>query len=175
MTESRGLPAAAPDSGALAVFKNRSFLFLWLAQAFTQIGGNMVIFGLTIIIAGSTNSTTAVSALILTFLVPAVLFSALAGVFIDRLDKRLVLIVTNVLRGAAFVAIFFVGDNLAALYLLGPITIRTFTLALLIGVISGTYSSIFNASQLLVSWYEWDANRKSRPAGTGKTVKPLSR
>ena len=65
--------------------------------------------------------------------------------------------------------------TLSALYLLGPITIRTFTLALLIGVISGTYSSIFNASQLLVSWYEWDANRKSRAAGTGKTVKPLSR
>jgi preprotein translocase subunit SecF len=65
--------------------------------------------------------------------------------------------------------------TLAALYLLGPITIRTFTLALLIGVVSGTYSSIFNASQLLVSWYEWDASRKSRPASTGKTVKPLSR
>jgi preprotein translocase subunit SecF len=65
--------------------------------------------------------------------------------------------------------------TLAALYLLGPITIRTFTLALLIGVISGTYSSIFNASQLLVSWYEWDANRKARPAGTGRAVKPLSR
>ncbi|HET9541293.1 MAG TPA: protein translocase subunit SecF, partial [Candidatus Limnocylindria bacterium] len=65
--------------------------------------------------------------------------------------------------------------TLSALYLLGPITIRTFTLALLIGVISGTYSSIFNASQLLVSWYEWDANRKSRAVGTGKTVKPLSR
>ena len=63
----------------------------------------MVIFGLTVIIAESTNSTTAVSALILTFLVPAVLFSALAGVFVDRLDRRLVLIVTNVLRGVAFV------------------------------------------------------------------------
>ena len=63
----------------------------------------MVIFGLTIIIAESTNSTTAVSALILTFLVPAVLFSALAGVFVDRLDRRMVLIVTNVLRGLAFV------------------------------------------------------------------------
>ena len=40
-------------AGALDVFKNRPFLFLWLAQAFTQIGGNMVIFGLTVIIAGS--------------------------------------------------------------------------------------------------------------------------
>jgi preprotein translocase subunit SecF len=65
--------------------------------------------------------------------------------------------------------------TLSALYLLGPISIRTFTLALLIGVISGTYSSIFNASQLLVSWYEWDAARKARPAGSGRTVKPLSR
>ena len=53
----------------------------------------MVIFGLTVIIAKSTGSTTAVSALILTFLLPAVLFSALAGVFVDRLDRRLVLIV----------------------------------------------------------------------------------
>ena len=66
----------------------------------------MVIFGLTIIIAESTNSTAAVSALILTFLVPAVLFSALAGVFVDRLDRRLVLIVTNVLRGVAFVGVW---------------------------------------------------------------------
>lgn len=52
--------------------------------------------------------------------------------------------------------------TLSALLLLGPATIRTFTLALLIGVISGTYSSIFNASQLLAAWYEWDAARKAR-------------
>jgi preprotein translocase subunit SecF len=64
--------------------------------------------------------------------------------------------------------------TLTALLLLGPISIRTFTLALLIGVVSGTYSSIFNASQLLVAWYEWDASRKARPAGT-RAVKPLSR
>jgi len=54
--------------------------------------------------------------------------------------------------------------TLAALLLLGPPTIRTFTLALLIGVISGTYSSIFNASQLLVAWYDWDAGRKAKAA-----------
>ena len=64
--------------------------------------------------------------------------------------------------------------TLAALLLLGPATIQTFTLALLIGVVSGTYSSIFNASQLLVAWYEWDAARKSR-ARAGRPVRPLSR
>ena len=42
--------------------------------------------------------------------------------------------------------------TLSALTLFGGTTIRTFTLALLIGIFSGTYSSIFNASMLLVIW-----------------------
>ena len=77
------LDPAGPDepdeSSVLAVFRNRPFLLLWLSQAFTQIGGNMVIYGLTVIILESTRSNTAVSILILTFLGPAVLFSAVAG------------------------------------------------------------------------------------------------
>ena len=52
--------------------------------------------------------------------------------------------------------------TLAALLILGPATIQTFTLALLLGIVSGTYSSIFNASQLLVAWHEWDAARRAR-------------
>ena len=57
-----------------------------------------------------------------------------------------------------------VAVTLGALLLLGPATIRTFALALLLGVISGTYSSIFNASQLLVTWHEWSLRRRARQA-----------
>lgn len=42
--------------------------------------------------------------------------------------------------------------TLLALLLFGGSTTREFVLALLVGVVAGTYSSIFNASQLLVSW-----------------------
>jgi preprotein translocase subunit SecF len=56
--------------------------------------------------------------------------------------------------------------TLSALLLLGPATIQTFTLALLIGIISGTYSSIFNASQILVAWDGWAARRKARRVPT---------
>jgi preprotein translocase subunit SecF len=42
--------------------------------------------------------------------------------------------------------------TLLALVLFGGATTRTFVLALLIGIVVGTYSSIFNASQLLVAW-----------------------
>ena len=106
-----------PQDGGLAVFRNRSFLRLWLSQAATQIGGNMVLFGLTVIVSES-QSNTAVSLLILSFLVPAVLFSAVAGVYVDRIDRRLVLIMTNVLRGFAVAALFFVGDNFALILIL---------------------------------------------------------
>ncbi len=44
---------------------------------------------------------------------------------------------------------------LLALFLFGGSTIRGFVLALLIGIFSGTYSSIFNASPLLVVWRRW--------------------
>jgi len=104
------LPPSAAE-GALAVFRNASFLRLWLSQASTQIGGNMVLFGLTVIVRESTTLNTAVSLLILSFLVPAVAFSAVAGVFVDRVDRRLVLIWTNVLRGIAMIALYLVGVN----------------------------------------------------------------
>jgi preprotein translocase subunit SecF len=44
--------------------------------------------------------------------------------------------------------------TLSCLYFLGGVTTRDFVLAMLIGIISGTYSSIFNASCLLVLWRE---------------------
>jgi MFS family permease len=116
------------EPGGLTVLRNRPFLLLWLAQLSTQVGGNMVIYGLTIIITSAYASATAVSALLLCFLVPAIVFSALAGVFVDRVDKRLMLIITNVLRGLAFLGIVFVGNNLLGLYLLmiAVATITTF-------------------------------------------------
>ncbi|OGD56588.1 protein-export membrane protein SecF [Candidatus Berkelbacteria bacterium RBG_13_40_8] len=51
---------------------------------------------------------------------------------------------------------------LAALYFLGGQTLHHFVLALLIGIAIGTYSSIFNASPLLVTWQGWSARHMNR-------------
>jgi preprotein translocase subunit SecF len=48
---------------------------------------------------------------------------------------------------------------LVALILLGGDTVREFLVIMLIGLVSGTYSSIFVASMLLVSWEEGDVPR----------------
>jgi preprotein translocase subunit SecF len=45
-----------------------------------------------------------------------------------------------------------VAISLAALYVLGPASTKDFALTLLIGIVAGTYSSIFVATPLLVAW-----------------------
>jgi MFS family permease len=111
-------PGEPGGTGVAAVLANRPFLLLWLSQAATQIGGNMVLYGLTVIVVSTTDSNSAVSALILSFLVPAVVFSAVAGVYVDRIDRRLILVATNVIRAVAFIVVFFAGDFLPAILLL---------------------------------------------------------
>jgi preprotein translocase SecF subunit len=51
--------------------------------------------------------------------------------------------------------------TLTALLLFAGASIHYFVLALLIGIISGTYSSIFNASPLLVVWQLWEDRRRA--------------
>ncbi|MFN8621763.1 MAG: protein translocase subunit SecF [Chloroflexota bacterium] len=65
--------------------------------------------------------------------------------------------------------------TLTALFLLGGEAIHAFVLALLIGIISGTYSSIFNASPLLVDWHLWDERRKAKQVTTKTPARAASR
>ncbi len=44
---------------------------------------------------------------------------------------------------------------LLSVYLFGGTSTKDFVLAMMVGIIVGTYSSIFIASPLLVSWYQW--------------------
>jgi preprotein translocase subunit SecF len=55
--------------------------------------------------------------------------------------------------------------TLLALLLIGGPTIRNFVLVLLIGIVSGTYSSIAIASQLLVVWENGTFSRLAERIG----------
>ena len=64
--------------------------------------------------------------------------------------------------GRSITTSFTVVLTLLALLLFGGSATTYFVLALLIGIISGTYSSIFNAAPLLVVWQEWEDRRRGR-------------
>lgn len=58
--------------------------------------------------------------------------------------------------------------TLLALYLFGGQSTKWFILALLIGIVSGTYSSVFNASPLLVTWQNMKAKKATKTHKPGK-------
>src|SRR6266550_5687112 len=89
-----------PAGSFRRVLKNRSFLLLWLAQLLSQIVFNAANYGVIATVTAVTHSTVMVGFAIVSFTLPAVPFSLLAGVYVDYLNKRLVLWVSNALRAA---------------------------------------------------------------------------
>lgn len=101
------------------VLRNRPFLALWLAQVLSQIADNLLYFTLIVLVYKQTGSNAAVSGLVLAFTIPALTFGLLAGVLVDRTDKRLVLLLSNVGRAAISILFVIFLNNLASIYVLG--------------------------------------------------------
>jgi preprotein translocase subunit SecF len=59
--------------------------------------------------------------------------------------------------------------TLLAIILFGGETIKWFAIILMIGIVSGTYSSIFNASQVLYAWTAGDFGRLFRRVFRSRT------
>ena len=91
-------------TGFWPVLQNRNFLTLWGGQVFSQLADKVYLVLMIAIIAsqydvpGQTISGW-VSAVMIAFTIPAVLFGSLAGVYVDRWLKQPVLVLTNILRG----------------------------------------------------------------------------
>lgn len=105
-------PSATGDlSDAGTVFRNRPFVFLWSAQTLSQLASNMVLAALMATVHATTKSDTAVAVLLLTFLVPAVLFSTLGGVLVERSNAKTIMLATNVIRAVGIIAFIFVAPD----------------------------------------------------------------
>lgn len=109
-------PESAPLPGT--IFRNRSFLLLWVAQVLSQLASNMVLAGLMATVVQATGLVSANAVLILTFLVPAVAFSAIAGVLVERSDARLIMLAANLLRAGGIVLFLLVGSNVGLIYVI---------------------------------------------------------
>ncbi len=102
----------------VSILRDPAFRRLWFIQAATQVGGNMALYALTILVFDVTRSNAAVSALVMSFLVPPVLLSAAAGVLVDRLQVRGAMIGPNIARTLLTLGLALAGANIAVLLLL---------------------------------------------------------
>lgn len=102
----------------VAVFKIRPFSLLMISEFFSQLAFNMQHFVLIFVIYELTRSNTAVSGVILSFTIPALLFSFITGVYVDRWNKKRVLFTTNLLRGLFLIPFFFADLHIGLIYTL---------------------------------------------------------
>jgi MFS family permease len=91
----------AHNEGFSTLLKKKNFLLIWLAQLISMTIFYASNYALLVLIEEVTGSTTLVGLAIICFSLPAVLFGAPAGVYVDRMDKRLVLWGSNLLRALA--------------------------------------------------------------------------
>jgi len=104
-----------------AALWEKSFLYLWIGEIFTQIPTHLFNFFLILYVFKLTHSNTAVSGIVLSFTVPAIIFGSVAGVYVDRWNKKTVLIVSNILRAILMILLIFFVHNLFIIYVVSLI------------------------------------------------------
>ncbi|MBU1075023.1 MFS transporter, partial [Patescibacteria group bacterium] len=101
--------------GSFGLLSNRNFVKLWLAQSFSQPAGHMLNFVLVLKIFEITESNFIVSLLVALITIPPILFSSMAGVLADSLNRKFIMIISNLLRGVVVLGLIFFGDSYHAI------------------------------------------------------------
>ena len=99
---------------------NRNYRFTWMGQVVSEIGdhfNNIAVFSLVL---RNTHSGLAVSGVMLSRAIPAVLAGPIAGVLLDRLDRKKVMIASDLIRCVVALGFIFTvdGDPKSSLWLL---------------------------------------------------------
>jgi len=82
-----------------AIFRKRDFSLMWTAQLVSTIGEALTDLAAAILIFRITQSAFAVGAVLMVTAIPTLVFGLFAGVFVDRYDKKRILLLSNLLRG----------------------------------------------------------------------------
>ncbi len=80
---------------------NKNFSKLWLANAISTLGDGALLAAGPLLVASLTDNPVLISGAVFVQLAPWLLFSFITGVYVDRFDKRKILMIANILRAVA--------------------------------------------------------------------------
>jgi DHA3 family macrolide efflux protein-like MFS transporter len=108
---------AAVRVSPTAVFRKRDFVLMWVAQLVSTAGSSLTDLAAGIYVYQQTNSAFLVGVTLMATAVPSLVVGLIAGVFVDRYDRRSVMIASN-LGQAVVVAIipFLIGVDVSLLF-----------------------------------------------------------
>ncbi|HEX5165084.1 MAG TPA: MFS transporter [Thermomicrobiales bacterium] len=104
-----------------AILRNRDFGLLWLAGLISLAGTRAFIIALPIHVYRLTDSTLATAGAFAASFLPGILFGSLAGVFVDRWDRKTTMVVSNVVQALLLLPILAAPDSLTLLYTIAAV------------------------------------------------------
>jgi MFS family permease len=105
--------------GFARMLRNRNFSLLWFGQIVSQFGdqlNQMALVALIYMLGAGRASGIAFSKLMFVGGLPALLFGPIAGVYVDRWNRRKILIASDVLRGVLVLSIPFLSGAMSSVY-----------------------------------------------------------
>lgn len=99
----------------------RDYRYLWFAQILSDFGDNLTFLTLLILIQRLTGSTVALAGLMVAITLPTLVFGTLAGVYVDRIDRKKAMLVSDLLRAIVVLGFLFVRSEelIPFIYLIG--------------------------------------------------------
>ena len=116
--------AAVPaHPSSFSIFRNRNFALLWSGQLVSTIGDSLMSLAASIMIYRLTGSALSVGLMLMATAAPSILFGLVAGVLVDRLNRRSIMIAADLTRAVlVFLIPFLVPLNIAWLYVIVLLT-----------------------------------------------------
>ncbi|GGR41243.1 MFS transporter [Deinococcus ruber] len=94
-----------------AVLQNRAYALLWLSSLISTLGDWLLLVALPLAVLAFSGSALATGLTLLSATFPMVLFSPLAGVLVDRLDRRRLMVICDLSRAALLPGLLLVHDT----------------------------------------------------------------
>jgi MFS transporter, DHA3 family, macrolide efflux protein len=87
------------------IFRKRDFSLMWTAQLVSTIGSSLTDLAAAILVFRVTGSALSVGLVLIFTALPTLVFGLIAGVFVDRFDRKRILLASDLLRGLLVIAI----------------------------------------------------------------------
>jgi MFS family permease len=113
----------------LSTLRQHNFALLWVSSLISLIGDRALITALPFYVYEQTGSTLAMAGIFGASYLPAFLFSSVAGVFVDRWDRKRILVVTNLIQSAVMLLLLLIQPT-GWLWLVFVVTFIQMTLAM---------------------------------------------
>jgi len=111
------------STSPFAVFKNRNFSLLWTGQLISTMGSALTSLAASIYIYDKTGSALSVGLMLMATAAPSLLVGLFAGVFVDRFDRKKIMITADILRAMLVLLIpILVPLNINWLYVIVMLT-----------------------------------------------------